>query len=220
MVKINKQSLWWQWILANALGELVGLGATFAIGVGLFSGLTDSPELAAALLSAGLMTATGALEGGVVGLAQWLVLRKAIPGIGRGAWVLATIIGAVIAWFFGSIPMTMMSLSQPSASTPASEPPQTVVLLLAAGMGLVAGLILSLAQWRVLRKQVEKAWLWLPANTLAWAAGMPIIFAAVDLAQKAGSIPGSVLVMAVGIALAGAIVGAIHGLVLLHLARS
>lgn len=64
MAKINKQSLWWQWILANALGELVGLGATFAIGVGLSSGLTDSPELAAALLSAGLMTATGALEGG------------------------------------------------------------------------------------------------------------------------------------------------------------
>jgi hypothetical protein len=63
MAKINKQNLWWQWILANVLGELVGLGATFAIGVGLFSGLTDSPELAAALLSAGLMTATGNLLG-------------------------------------------------------------------------------------------------------------------------------------------------------------
>jgi hypothetical protein len=172
------------------------------------------------LLSAGLMTTTGVLEGGVVGFAQWLVLRKAIPGMGWRLWVIATIIGAVIAWFFGSIPMTMMSLSQPTTSTPASEPPQALVLLLAAGMGLVAGLILSVAQWQVLRKQVKKAWLWLPANALAWAAGMPIIFAAVDLAQLADSIGGSVMVMAAGITLAGAIVGAIHGLALLYLARS
>jgi hypothetical protein len=201
------------------LGELVGLGATFAIGFGLFSGLPDTPGIGAALLSAGLMTTTGVLEGGVVGFAQWVVLRHAIQGISWRNWVLATIIGALIAWFFGSIPMTMASLSQPSASTPASEPPQTVVLLLTAGMGLVVGLILSLAQWRVLRKQVKKAWLWLPANTLAWAVGMPIIFAAVDLAQQTGSIAGGVIVMAAGITLAGAVVGAIHGPALLYLAR-
>jgi hypothetical protein len=156
----------------------------------------------------------------VVGFAQWVVLRHTIQGISWRSWVLATIIGALIAWFFGSIPMTMASLSQPSASTPASEPPQTVVLLLAAGMGLVAGLILSLAQWRVLRKQVKKAWLWLPANALAWAVGMPIIFAAVDLAQQTGSIAGGVMVMAAGITLAGAVVGAIHGPALIYLTRS
>jgi uncharacterized protein involved in exopolysaccharide biosynthesis len=51
----------------------------------------------------------------------------------------------------------LASISQPSASTTASEPPQALVLLLAAGMGLVAGLIVSFAQWRVLRKQVERA---------------------------------------------------------------
>jgi hypothetical protein len=82
MAKTNKLGLWWQWILANALGELVGLGATFAIGFGLFSDLSDTPGVGAALLSAGLMTTTGVLEGGVVGFAQWLVLRKAIPGMG------------------------------------------------------------------------------------------------------------------------------------------
>jgi hypothetical protein len=220
MAKINNLRLWWQWILANALGELVGLGATFAIGFGLFSGLSDIPGVGAALLNAGLMTTTGILEGGVVGTAQWLVLRKAIPGIGWRPWVIATIIGAVIAWFFGSIPMTMMSLSQPTTSTPASEPPQALVLLLAAGMGLVAGLILSIIQWRVLHTRVERAWIWLPANALAWAAGMPIIFAAVDLAQQTGSMAGGVMVMAAGITLAGAVVGAIHGPALLYLARS
>jgi hypothetical protein len=219
MAKTNKLTLWWQWIMANALGELVGLGATFAIGFGLFSGLSDIPGIGAALLNAGMMTTTGVLEGSVVGSSQWMVLRKTIPSIGWRPWVIATIIGAVIAWFFGSIPMTMMSLSQPTASTPASEPSQTMVLMLAAGMGLIAGAILSVVQWRVLRKQVRKAWLWLPANALAWAVGMPIIFAAVDLAQLADSIGGSVMVMAAGITLAGAVVGAIHGLALIYLAH-
>ena len=103
MAKTSKLRLWWQWILANALGELVGLGATFAIGFGLFSGLSDIPGIGAVLLSAGLMTTTGVLEGGVVGFAQWVVLRHAIQGISWRSWVLATIIGALIAWFFGSI---------------------------------------------------------------------------------------------------------------------
>jgi hypothetical protein len=166
------------------------------------------------------MTVTGVLEGAVVGLAQWFVLRSAIQGVGRRPWVIATILGAVIAWFFGSIPMTLANLSQQPASAAASEPSQGVVLLLAAGMGLVAGLILSVAQWRVLRRHVEKAWLWLPANALAWAAGMPLIFGAVDLAQKAGSALGAIMVMIAGIALAGAVVGAIHGIALLSLSRS
>jgi hypothetical protein len=213
-------ALWVKWILANSLGELLGLGATFAIGFGLFSGLADSPNPIAVLLSAVLMTASGVLEGALVGFVQWLVLRVAIPGILRRAWVLATIIGALIAWFFGSIPMTVASLSQSSAPIPASEPPQALVLLLTAGMGLVAGFILSVVQWQVLRKHVEKAWLWLPANALAWAVGMPLIFAAVDLAQQVATTLARVMVMAAGIALAGAIVGAIHGIALLYFQRS
>jgi len=214
-MKVSNLALYGQWILANCVGELLGLGATFVIGIGLFSGLADAPGVTASLLSVGLMTATGVLEGAVVGFAQWLVLRNAVTGVTRRAWVLATILGALMAWFFASLSMSLASLSQPSAPTTASEPPQSLVLLVASGMGLGAGMILSAAQWRVLRKYVGKAWLWLPANALAWAAGMPIIFAAVDLAQQADSIAGGVLMMATGIALAGAAVGAIHGFALL-----
>ena len=213
-------NLWGKWILANSLGELIGLGATFAIGIGLFSGLAGTSGPAAAMVTVGLMTATGVLEGALVGLFQWLVLRIAIPGITRGAWVWATILGALVAWFLASLSMSFADFSQPVDPSAVSEPPQSLVLLVAAGMGLGAGLVLSLLQWRVLRKHVDRAWLWLPANALAWAAGMPLIFAAVDLAQKATSTLGSIAVMAAGIALAGAIVGALHGLALLYLARS
>ncbi|MBN1400543.1 MAG: hypothetical protein JXA74_06880, partial [Anaerolineae bacterium] len=218
MARRSRTRLWARWVLANTVGKLLGLGATFAIGAGLFSGLADAPGLGPALLSAALMTATGALEGAIVGLAQWSVLQRALAGVQRRAWVVATILGAVVAWLLGSIPMTLTSLSSETPSSAGQEPPQAVVLALAAAMGLAAGLILSAWQWRALRRHASGAWRWLPANALAWAVGMPLIFAGVDWAQKAGSVAGAVLVMAGCIALAGALVGAIHGVALVTLA--
>ncbi len=212
--------LWTRWILANSLGELLGLGSTFVAGVVLFGGLAESPGIAAILLSAAAMTATGALEGFIVGAAQWSVLRDAFPGIGRRSWIVATIVGAVVAWFFGSTTMAFAGLSQSSASAAPEEPPQGIILLMAAGMGLVAGLILSAAQWRVLRRLARKAGWWLPANAMAWFAGMPLIFGGVDLAQRAVSPVGAILVMGAAIAFAGAMVGAIHGVALVRLASA
>lgn len=212
---MKKQHLWTSWIIANAIGELLGLGATFAIGAGFFSAVSEEQS---ALLSAGVMTTAGAIEGAIVGWAQWFVLRRAIVGITRRAWMMATVIGAVIAWFLGSLPALLSSLSSGDTSRAIEEPPQGVVLLLAVGLGLVAGLILSAAQWMVLRRYVAKAWWWLPANAIAWAAGMPILFAGIDLAQTQESIVEQVIVMAVCIAVTGAVVGAIHGVILIALA--
>jgi hypothetical protein len=218
LTRSNHLHLWSRWVLANALGELMGLGATFAIGAGLLSGLQDLPGIGGALLSAALMMATGVVEGVIVGLAQWSVLRQAIQAIGHRLWIKATVLAALIAWLFGSIPIMLASLSSGPAPATAQEPRQTLVLLLASGMGLVAGLILSAAQWAVLRRHVARAWRWLPANAVAWAAGMPLIFAAVDLAQLGGSLLAGIAIMAAAITLAGAVVGAIHGVALIALA--
>jgi hypothetical protein len=160
------------------------------------------------------MTVTGALEEATVGLAQWFALSGGIAGITRSMWVTATLIGGVLAWGAGSIPMTLASLSTDAATVPVQEPPQVLVLAMASGIGLVAGAVLSAAQWVVLRKWVSRAWRWVPANGLAWAAGMPLIFAAIDLAQLARLPWVAVIVMAFAIPLAGASVGAIHGVVL------
>jgi len=206
-----------KWIVANSVGELLGLGATFLIGAGLFAGLSDAPGIGPALLTAALMTATGALEGVIVGLAQWIVLGRAIVGIPRRSWVVATAIGGVVAWLFGSIPMTLARLSADAGASTAQEPPQAMVLLMASAMGLVAGVVLSAAQWISFRRQVPRAWRWLPANAIAWAAGMPLIFAGIDLAQKLASRLMVVVVMGVTIALAGSVVGAIHGVALVVL---
>jgi len=215
-------SLWLRWVGANALAEMVGLGATFALDALILARVASSPGIAASLLGIVLVAATGAIEGTVVGLLQWRVLRRPFPVIARRTWVFATVIGAVVAWFLGSLPSTLMDMGAQGSTAPAAEPPQALMLLMAAGMGLVLGAVLGTPQWRVLRRAARGAWIWIPANCLAWALGMPAIFAAVDRAYPAHEATGSlvpvVAIMSVALAITGAIVGAVHGLALVRLA--
>ena len=213
-------ALYLRWIAANALGELFGLGATFAIGIGLFSSLAASPGWLPTLLTALLMTASGLVEGSIVGWLQWLVLRQPLPDITRRAWVRATIYGAVIAWGLGAIPMTFASLSAPAETGSLQEPDPGFMLLLAILMGLAAGLVLAFVQWRLLRRVVRKAWAWLPANSLSWAVGMPLIFAGVDQAQASSHLFSAVGSFALHLLITGALAGAIHGLALVWLSSS
>lgn len=208
-----------RWIAANSLAELLGLGATFALDILFFTQLPEPKRLLPAVGLILLTTATGAVEGTVVGLLQWSVLRAPFPRVTRHEWLLATLAGALVAWFLGSLPSTLIGLGGDSSGAAAQEPETWLMMLLAAGMGLFLGLILALPQWIVLRRHARRAWVWLPANAAAWALGMPIIFAAVDLAYQAGTIPGAAGIMAAALALTGAIVGAVHGVALLWLVR-
>lgn len=214
MTRLPSAVVWRRWVAANSLGELLGLGATLALGATLFSGIADAQGAGPVVLTALLMTSTGALEGFIVGWAQWTVLRYAVPAIARRTWVISTIVGAVLAWMLGSIPMAIAGLSGSSAPASAVEPPQALVLIFASALGLAAGLILSIAQWWVLRNHVTRAWRWLPANAVAWAVGMPLIFAGIDLVERMGQPLYAVLALGSTIALTGAIVGAIHGVAL------
>lgn len=99
------------------------------------------------------------------------------------------------------------------------EPPMALVLLLACVMGLVLGLILAYPQWRVLRRYFVRSWVWLPANSLAWSVGMPVIFWGIDLAQQLPGFLGLLVVMGMTLFLTGAAVGAIHGAFLIRLER-
>ena len=90
---------------------------------------------------------------------------------------------------------------------------------LAAVMGFVLGPILALPQWWVLRRYVRQAVWWIPANALAWAFGMVVIFAGVGMIESTTLTFGVVLLVLLSLATAGAVVGAIHGLVLIWLLR-
>lgn len=216
-----KNKLFPRWTLANALAELFGLGVTFVMTGLVLSKLDSQQTVISIIFSFVFAVLSGAVEATIVGLAQWWGMHPWFPSISRVAWWRATLVGALIAYVLGYLPSTLMSMGEATSQSAAvEEPAQWVILLLAAGMGAVGGAVLSFAQWLVLRGVVKGAGIWLPANMLAWAAGMPVIFWGVDVAFKMAAIWQSVLVMAGSLFLAGAVVGAVHGAFLVRLAEN
>ena len=213
------KGLWLRWVLANSLAETVGLGSAFAIGVTLFP-YVQTPGVFVALATTGVAILAGTLiEGTVVGTAQWLVLRHPLPGVRWRAWVLATAIGAFVAWTLGMLPGTLFSAaSEPSGAAP-TEASETVVYGLAALIGLLAGTVLGMPQWLVLRRHVRRAALWIPANALAWVPGMLMAFVAADFLFSASTGVGTVVLAIATLVAIGTMVGAIHGLALVWLTR-
>jgi hypothetical protein len=206
---------------ANAVSEAVGLGLTLGLTGLVMARLEAIGGLAAALLAFGAAVASGGIEATIVGLAQWWAMRPWFPQIGRFAWWRATLIGALLAYVLGYLPSTLINLTQTTAdaaATPVAEPSQAVVLLLAVGLGAVGGALLSFAQYLTLRGQAERAGRWVPANMLAWAVGMPIVFWAIDLAFELPALWQSLALMAVALLAMGAVVGAIHGVALVRMA--
>jgi hypothetical protein len=212
------RTLWLRWLVANAFGELFGLGMTFTVVALVFSGMDDQAGTMDVLALFLVAATSGAIEATLVGLAQWWAMHPWFPAITRRAWWLATLVGAVVAYVLGYLPSTLMSLGEGASQSQVAEPPQWIVLLLAAGLGAVAGAVLSFAQWLVLRKKVPRAGWWVPANMLAWLVAMPIIFWGIDAAQRGQPLAHTVLLLAGCLFLTGAVVGAIHGAFLVRLA--
>jgi hypothetical protein len=216
--------LWGRWVLANALGEAVGLGGSLLLVGGAMMAFDETPGIGVVILIAAMQVLLGAfLEGVTVGTAQWWVLRRPLPALRWRTWALATALGAGVAWLMGIIPSTLFAFGEAAAETAASAPapeiPDAVQYLLAAGLGLAAGPILGFGQWIVLRRRIERAGWWIVGNALGWMAAMPLTFVAPGL-LPAGPIPWWAVPLLIGtVLLAGAVVGVIHGVALVLLLR-
>ncbi len=206
--------LWFQWILANAVGETVGLGGTLLIGVLL---LLNAQKTVGVVPAAALAVLAGTfIEGIVVGTAQWLVLRRPLKSIRWRVWVLATAIGAFVAWTLGMIPSTGSDIGGATSA----QMSDLMVYALAAVMGFVLGSILGVPQWLVLRRHLPKAGWWVLANALAWMVGMVVVFVGTSFIPPEGITISVALMLLLFLFAAGAAVGAVHGLVLIWLLRS
>ncbi|MDH3457020.1 MAG: hypothetical protein OER90_09275 [Gemmatimonadota bacterium] len=207
------------WILANGWAEAVGLGTTLVLGWLIGPKIDQATGPVVIVLGAVTAVVLGTLlEGVVVGFAQVGVLRRRLPSIAREAWIVATAIGAGVAWVLGMIPSTLMALTVPAA--PAAQPAEPSVLLqygLALMLGSALGVILGGAQWFVLRRHVARASRWIAANAVAWAVGMTLIFVGMDRVPWDGGAASIVVGIFLVTLLVGAVVGAIHGRVLMHL---
>lgn len=209
-----------RWVAASVAGEVLGLGATGLIGFAWLRYAGEPAAVGAVLAAFGVAVASGAVEATVLGLLQHRAMRPWFPRLRASRWWWATLWGALAAYGLGYLPSTALDLAAAGdpPATPAAEPPQWLVLLAAAGLGLVAGAVLAFAQALELRHHVRRAWRWLPANMLAWGAGMPLVFAGMDLAFR--DRPGWLVavVVAATLALTGAVVGVINGSFLTRMA--
>jgi hypothetical protein len=220
---MNLRTLYWRWIGVNAVGELFGLGLTLGVGFWIIASFSDQGGVVGVLLAFAVAVLSGTIEAAIVGLLQWWAMHPWFPSISRLRWWLGTLGGALTAYVLGYLPSTLMDLSQAAApaaeQAPMAEPPQWLVLLLAALLGAVAGAMLSFAQWLAMRGKVNGGKIWIPANMLAWAVGMPLIFLGIDLAQRLEPLWQILGAMAAVLVITGALVGAIHGAFLVRLAR-
>jgi hypothetical protein len=215
----EKWTLHLRWLAANAFGELFGLGLSLTALALYLSRAGEGRGMVPALISLLVAVASGVFEATVVSFAQFWAMRPWFPALHRRNWWLGTLAGALLAYLPGYLPSTLMDMGAASGqSAPAAEPEQWLVLLLAAGLGLAAGALLAVAQWLALRKAARGAGVWIPANMLAWALSMPLIFLGIDLAQKVAPLFWTALFMAGILLLAGALVGAVHGLFLVRIA--
>lgn len=212
------RSLWGRWVIANAVGELIGLGGTALAALLLLPALSTATNLATTLATAAVFIIAGTvIEGVAVGTAQWLVLRRPLPRLPWRRWVAATAAGAGIAWAAGMVPSTLMALGQDAEQAATGEPRAILVYPLAFLLGLLLGPVLGGAQWLVLRRSVGQAGGWIVANAVAWGGGMVLIFAGIDTLAARGIGPGTIVLAALLLAATGALVGAIHGLALVRI---
>ncbi len=210
-----QRRLWWLWVLANAISETVGLGATLLIGAFL---LVQAQPTIGAIPAALLGVLAGTLiEGSIVGTAQWLVLRRPLQRMRWRIWVGATALGACIAWTLGMIPSTLLFSGTDTGTAAPGQMSDLVIYALAAGLGLVAGSILGAPQWLALRRHLPKAGWWVLANALAWMLGMVVVFLGTSFIPAQGMTLHVALVLLLFVVAAGALVGAVHGLVLIWL---
>lgn len=140
-----------RWILIVSAAEAAGFAVAATVGVLVASG---EPQPGLAL---GVTVAGGAVEGTLLGTGQWLAMRSGRPPAWR--WILATAIGASVAWALGMTPSTLeLDLSEPF-----------VVVAVAIGAVVLLASI-PVAQWLSLRR--AGTLLWVPVNMGAWAVAV------------------------------------------------
>ncbi|WP_280236018.1 hypothetical protein [Nocardia cyriacigeorgica] len=161
MADIGSGRMWRRWLVTVTAGEVVGFAAPALTAV--TAGPIDDPVAAAALALAGMV------EGAVLGWFQSSVLCTAVPRLDRGRWVLATAIGATVAW---TVAVTMI-LAEGFQRWPTAA----AVPMLTAG-ALVIVFSLGVSQWFVLRDHVVDAGGWIGATAAGWAVGL-LVFTAI-----------------------------------------
>jgi hypothetical protein len=199
------RGLWGRWTLATMAGELGGFAVpTLAYALVWMAGVSDRGAFPMLLMA-------GAMEGAILGGAQWIVVRWWVPAIRWQAWIGATTAGAALAWAIGLLPSAIGGLDTIAPS---------ILVSGAVVLGLVFVLSLGGAQWWVLRRHLTKARWWIVVNAVAWPVGVAIPVIALSAIPDDVSAPVRAVVALGSGVMMGAVVGAITGAALVWLLRT
>jgi hypothetical protein len=155
------------------------------------------------------MVLAGSVEGALLGAAQadclyrWRILPV------RRWWIVATSVGAAVAWSLGMLPSTLGGLNWTSS---------TAVVVGIGGLILLTSL--PLAQYFLLRDHVRRAALWIPINIAAWLLGIAWTLAPspfVNQSTRAGAL---ILIYGIAGLCMAATVAVITGVGMLRLSQS
>jgi hypothetical protein len=185
-VERNEFGLWLGWTLATAGGMLLGfLPSLFLVNV----------------LNLGLaQIIVPVLAGTLVGLAQWVALRRFLTA--TSDWILAG--GA--SWAAGYVLGLFVIQNMPST-----------VFAGFAGY-LLFGAIVALVQWPLLRREIPHLLVWMIASAIGWAAGFWTSQVVLPLFQTGPTIPPAVSTTVIAVT-SGLIAGAITGVALVWIVR-
>ncbi|HSL46123.1 MAG TPA: hypothetical protein VK897_21995 [Anaerolineales bacterium] len=185
-VERNEIGLWLGWTLSTAGGMLLGYLPTIP--------LVNLLDLGIAQI------AVPVLAGTVIGLTQWIVLRRYVTA--HSNWVLAD----GITWVAGYILGLLLVLALPST------------IFIATIGYLLFGVIVALVQWPVLRREIPNILVWILANAFGWAAGFWASQAVLPLFVTDPLVSPAVSTTVIAVT-SGLVAGAIIGLALVWIVR-
>jgi hypothetical protein len=186
----SRRDLGRRWFVAVTSGETLGFALLACVGA--LTADSAPGVIAAALLMA------GAAEGGVLGWFQARVLRSRLRGFATRDWVAATVVGAVVAWTVGLIPILY--------SDRIGDWPIGIQMPTVSAAAIVMVFALGVAQWYVLRHWSDRAVLWIWANAVGWITGLSAFLVVTGPLWRPGQ---SAVVTAVIGALAGLVMAAV-----------
>jgi MFS family permease len=183
------------WLAATVGGFLVGTALALSLTqmIAYFFQIADAPLMK---IATWLVWVIG--TGSVVGMGQWLVLRRYLPGMAASRWVPLLILSVAVGWGVSIFTLAMQAIALNRITTgpytetyiPGVTQEQSdintplLVLIFALSLGVVvviAGLlggITGFVQGLVLERHVPNARWWVAATAWSWAAGSLAAFIA------------------------------------------
>lgn len=201
------------WVLYCGAGSFLGIAVAATTIFLLNEWLGDTPDNDARMLALSVMLLAGVAEGALIGLFQWRILRKLLPGITAKSWLGITILAAVIGWGLGMMPATWLEQQ-------ATQPTESSLLwqMVAGGIGtgLVVGALFGLMQNMVLKHFVANQWQWPLYNMLGWGLAMEWIVLGAIFVDPSWPLPATIAVTAIAGGLGGLTLGGITAIFLIR----